>query len=154
MEVDVRKVGRVLVVGCLVALAVVSTILFVAGARKNSQIAQLHEHGVVVEVTVTRCLGLLGGSGSNAAGYACNGTYALDGHRYSEAIPGDALLAPGSTIRGVAVAGDPGLLSTPAAVAAQHTSWNVFAVPAVLSGVLAVSAGSLLLVRLRRRPLG
>ena len=85
-----------------------SVALYVAGARKNAQIADLRQHGVPVEVTITGCQGLLGGSGSNAAGYACRGTFTLDGRRDDEALPGNTLLSPGTKVRAVAVPGDPG----------------------------------------------
>ncbi len=112
VDVDVRRVGRVAVGLCLVALAVVAAILFVVGAHKNAQITRLRQHGVPVTVTVTGCLGLLGGSGSNAAGYACKGRFVLDGHRYLESVPGNVLRPVGTKVRAVAAAGDPPLLST------------------------------------------
>ncbi len=43
--------------------------------------------GIPVEAKVVACLGLLGGSGSNAAGYACHATYVVGGHRYDEIRP-------------------------------------------------------------------
>ena len=70
-----------------------------------------------------RCLGVLGGSGSNAAGYSCRGTFVLDGQRYSDTIPGDTLLAPGTTVRLVTVESDPGLIATIQQVESDHTSW-------------------------------
>jgi len=81
VDVDARRVARVLVGACLLALAALSATFFVVGASKNAQITDLREHGVPVEVTVTRCLGLLGGSGSNDAGYACRGSFTIGGHR-------------------------------------------------------------------------
>jgi len=147
VEVDVRRVGRVVIGVCLVALAVLVVVLFVVGAHKNAQITRLHQDGVAVQVKVTGCLGLLGGSGSNAAGYACTGTFTLDGHRYREAIPGTALHPPGSRIRAVAVPGDPPLLSTARAVATEHASWSVFVVPAILLAVLVLLVGALILRR-------
>jgi len=148
VDVDLRRVGRVAGALCLGALAVVAVVLFVAGAQKNAQITRLRQHGVPVVATVTGCLGLLGGSGSNPAGYACTGTYTLHGHRYHEAIPGDGFRAEGSKVRGVADPGDPTLFSTAAAVAAEHASWHVFITPSVLVAVLAVL---LAVVGLRRR---
>ena len=143
VDVDVRRVGRVVVALCLVALAVVAIALFIAGAKKNDQITSLQHHGVAVEVTVTTCLGLLGGSGSNAAGYECKGTFALGGHHYREDIPGNTIRTPGATLRAVAVPGDPPLLSTARAVATDRASWNVFVVPTILLVVLALAGGAL-----------
>lgn len=150
VDVDVRRLGRVFVAACLVALAVLTAVLFVAGADKNAQITDLHQHGVAVRVTVSSCLGLLGGSGSNGAGYACKGTFTLDGHRYTEAIPGNSLYPPGAKIRAVAVPGSPPLLSTARAVHSERASWRVFVVPTVLLLVLVLGVGFLVLRR--RRP--
>jgi hypothetical protein len=147
VEVDVRRAGRVVVAICLVGLAVVVVVLFVAGANKNAQIAQLRNHGVAVNVTVTGCLGLLGGSGSNAAGYACQGTFTLDGHRYRESVPGNVLRPPGTKVRAVAVPGDPPLLDTRHAVATEHMSLSVFVVPTILLVVLLLVVGALVLRR-------
>lgn len=114
------------------ALAVVAVVLLVAGVKKNDQVSSLHDHGIPVSVTVTGCMGLLGGSGSNPAGYACKGTYTFDGRHYVRSIPGTALRHPGTVIDGVIVADDPGLLSTPGAVAGQRSSDSVYIAPAIL----------------------
>jgi hypothetical protein len=145
VEVDARRAGRVVVALCLVGLAVLVVALFVAGADKNAQITQLRQHGAEITVTVTGCLGLLGGSGSNAAGYACRGTFTLDGHHYRESIPGNALRPPGTKVRAVAVPGDPPLLDTLHAVDSEHTSSGVFVVPAILLAVLVIVVGVLVL---------
>ncbi len=150
MEAVFRLVGRVTLYLCLASVAVLAVAFFVTGARKNAQITSLREHGVPVEVTVTNCIGLLGGSGSNDAGYACRGTYVVDGRRQYEAIPGDTLYSAGTKIRGITVADDPGLLSTAADVAGEHASWRDFVTPTVL---LVVLAGLLLVLGLRRRRL-
>jgi len=110
----------------------------------------LRQHGIPVTVTVTGCLGLLGGSGSNPVGYACRGSYVVDGHRYNEPIPGTALHDPGTRLDGVVAAGDPGLVSTVGLVAAEHPSGRVFVLPGVLVGLL---AGLLLVLGVRRRRL-
>jgi hypothetical protein len=149
VDVDPRRAAQLVVAVCVVALAVGAVILLIAGIQKNDQADNLRHHGVTVAVTVTGCSGLLGGSGSNAAGYACRGTYTLDGHHYQQDIPGSALLKPGSVIHGVTVPGDPGLLSTPSLVASQRASWTVYIAPAVL--FVAFGLALWLLVVLRRR---
>jgi hypothetical protein len=151
VDIDVRKAGRVIVGICLVALAVLVVLLFVAGVHKNAQINRLRQHGVPVTVTVSGCLGLLGGSGSNPAGYACQGTFTLDGHRYSESIPGNALRSPGTKVRAVAVSGAPPLLSTVHAVATDRASASVFVVPSILLVTLVVLVGALVFRRRRMR---
>jgi hypothetical protein len=151
VDVDARRALRLVIVVGLVALTLVAIVLLVAGANKNSQSVSLHDHGVPVSVTVSGCLGLLGGSGSNGAGYACKGSYTFNGHRYVQAIPGTMLLHPGDVIQGVIVPTDPGLLSTPAAVAGQQASWRVFIAPAILLAIVAFTLG-VLLVRRRKAP--
>jgi hypothetical protein len=150
VDVDVGRVVRVLVGLVAVTLAVLVVILFLAGVHRNDQITELHRRGVAVEVTVSGCMGLLGGSGSNAAGYQCRGSYTLDGHTYTEAIPGDTLHPPGTRLRAVAVPGDPALLSTAGAVAAEHASGRVFVLPAVLLAAL-VALAAAVIARTRRR---
>jgi hypothetical protein len=145
-------VGRIVAAVCLVALAVVAVALFVAGMNKNDQITRLRQHGVAVAVTVTGCLGLLGGSGSNAAGYECKGTFALGGHRYNEDIPGNTIRTPGSTIRAIAVPGNPPLLSTARAVATDRPSWHVFVAPTILIVFDAFVVGALVVKRRRVQP--
>lgn len=147
VEVDVRRAGRVVVAICLVALAATVIVLFVAGIQKNAQITLLRQHGVAVEVTVSGCLGLMGGSGSNLAGYECKGTFTLAGRRYSEPIPGSVLYSPGTRLQAVAVPEDPALLSTLHALATEHTSWRVFILPTVLLVILGLLVGAMVLKR-------
>ena len=149
---DVRLVGRVVLALCLVALAVTVVIFFVAGVHKNSQITSLRQHGVPVRFTVSGCLGLLGGSGSNEAGYSCRGSFTLAGHRYDEPIPGNTLHPPGTVLRAVTVPGDPALVTTARMLDGEHTSAKVFILPVVLLVVLALLVGALLRRRRHRRP--
>jgi hypothetical protein len=130
----------------LVATAVV---LLVAGVDKNSQATSLQHQGVPVEVTVTGCQGLLGGSGSNAAGYACTGTYSYSDRHFAKTIPGTAFFRVGTVVRGVVVPSDPGLLSTPQAVASQRASWRVFLAPVVL--LLVALVAIVMMIRIARR---
>ncbi len=148
---DTRLVGRVIGALLLVALAAAVVIFFVAGLHKNTQISQLRQHGVPVRFTVSGCMGLLGGSGSNAAGYACRGSFTLDGHRDNEPIPGNSLHPPGTVLRAVAVPGDPALVITVRMLDGEHTSGTVFILPAVLLVVLALLVGALVLRRRRIR---
>lgn len=145
VSVDGRRVARVAFGICIATLAVLVVVLSVAGAQKNSHITRLKDHGVPVTLTVSHCQGLLGGSGSNDAGYACSGTLSMGGRRYSESIPGDVLRAPGAAVRAVAVPGDPPLVSTVSTLAGERASWRVFIVPAILLVILALLAGGGLL---------
>ena len=152
VDIDARRIGRAIGVLLLAALIVVAVVLAVAGAQKNSQINRLRRDGVPVTITVSSCLGLLGGSGSNAAGYTCRGSFTAAGHRYTEGIPGDTLYPPGTTIRAVRVPGDPALVTPLTVLATEQASWRVYLLPAIL-----LAAGGLLLVLLlysRRRTKG
>jgi hypothetical protein len=150
VEVDSRRVARGLLAAGGVALAAATVVLFAAAVHKNDQITSLRQHGIPVEVTVTRCLGILGGSGSNAAGYSCRGTFVLDRHRHLVTIPGQSLLAPGATVRLVTVKSDPGLVATIQQVETERTSWVGFILPTVLLVVLATLVAATAL-RSRRR---
>lgn len=154
VQVDIRRLGRIGVRVGLVALASVVVALFAAGVHKNAQINRLHHDGVPVAITVTGCVGQLGGSGSNAAGYSCTGTFALDGHRYRAAIPGTTLYPPGSTVRGEAVPADPALMTTVRELSTEHASWKAFLTPAVLLVVLVLALGLVLASRRRASALG
>jgi hypothetical protein len=148
VDVDVRRAGQAVLGVCMAALAITFVILLVAGIQKNDQITSLRQHGIPVRITVSGCVGLMGGSGSNLAGYACSGTYTVNGHQYHEDIPGTDLHLPGSTMPGVTVPGDPRLLSTPATVAGEHASWRVFIAPGIILAALALLTG--VVIRSRR----
>jgi hypothetical protein len=152
VDINARVVGRAVVVLCLVTLATLVIVFTLAGVHKNSQINRLRHDGVSVDVTVVHCLGLLGGSGSNAAGYSCTGTFSLDGSRHNETIPGTGFLTPGSSLRAVVVPGDPALLSPVSVLAGEHASWDVYILPGVLFVVLALFAVAII-VRGRRTPM-
>jgi hypothetical protein len=150
VQVDARRLGQVAIAIVLIALAALAIGFTIVGVHKNQQIDQLHTQGVPVTITVTGCLGLLGGSGSNAAGYSCHGTYSMQGHTYDESLPGSAFHRPGTTIDAVAVPSDPALVSPVALADAQHSSASVFILPAVFGGVLVLLVVALI-VRARRR---
>ncbi|HXY45667.1 MAG TPA: hypothetical protein VEH29_15890 [Acidimicrobiales bacterium] len=151
VEADSRRVARVAVGLCLLVLAVVVVVLFLAGARKNDQITRLRESGVAVKVTVLGCRGLMGGSGSNLAGYACNGTFTIGAHRYEEAIPGDAFHPPGAVILARTVPSDPALVTPVGLLKTERATGGVFVLPTILLAILGALGGTLLLRRRRRR---
>jgi len=148
---DARRVGRAVVGLCLVALLVLVVIFTVAGVHKNSQINRLHHDGVPVTVTVTSCLGLMGGSGSNAAGYSCTGTFAIDGKRYSESLPGTAFHNAHSTLAAIVVPSDPALVSPTSIANSEHAGLSVFLVPAILLVGLLLLVGLIALLQRRSR---
>jgi hypothetical protein len=151
VSVDGRRVAQVAVGSVLVTLAVLSVVFIVVGINKNQQINELKNQGVPVTYVVSKCLGLLGGSGSNGAGYSCQGRYTIDGHRYFEDLPGTSQYAPGDRVKALSVRSDPTLLSTPSIVNAERASANVFILPAVLLGICALIGVTVLLGHRERR---
>jgi hypothetical protein len=150
VTVDPRRAARVLAGAGVVVLAGLVAAFYWAGADHNARIHRLHRHGVPVTATVTGCLGLLGGSGSNPAGYTCRGTFVLDGRRYVEGLPGNTLRGPGTRLRLVTVPGDPAVLDTPATVAREHPSAAVYILPSCLLAVLVAAVTTLAVARRRR----
>jgi hypothetical protein len=146
---DARKVGRVVVGLCLLTLAVLVVIFTVAGFHKNSQINRLHHDGVPVTVTVTHCFALMGGSGSNAVGDSCVGSFTVRGRHYTESLPGTAFHHIGSHVRATVVPNDPALVSPNKIVNSEHSSPRVFLLPLILLAVLVLLVA--LIVVLRRR---
>jgi hypothetical protein len=132
-DVNPQLVLRIVVVLIILGLAISSVALFVAGAHKNGQIEDLKANGVQVQVTATGCLGLLGGSGSNAAGYDCKGVFTFDGHHYVDKLPGGQFQRPGARLNEVIARDDPGLMGTLHSVATERTSGTVYVVPSVLA---------------------
>jgi hypothetical protein len=148
VEVDVARVGYVAAALGLFAVIVVAGVLVAAGIKKNDQIVSLQTNGVPVELTVTRCLALVGGTGQSPAGFECTGTYVYRGRHYTEGIPGSMNLPVGSTLHGTVASSDPALFSTPLTVASERASVTRILIPAV---VLAVTVAVLAWTMLRRR---
>lgn len=144
VEVDGRRIGRLLLAAAVVGLALGAVVLGAATAKKNSELTALHAHGVEVAVTVTSCLGLAGGSGSNLAGYACDGRFELGGRTYEVSIPGSSFHRVHSRLTAVVDRGDPHLVSTPALLRNEHASAGAYLLPALL--LLAAVAGGISLV--------
>jgi hypothetical protein len=153
VEVNVRLVGKVAGLAAAAALLVTVLVLTVAGIQKNAEISELRSHGVAVDVHATRCIGLMGGSGSNLAGYQCSGWFTLGGRRHTATIPDGRLHPPGSVVRGVTVPKNPALLATAEQLATEHPSAKVFLTPGVLLAVVVV-AGCVALGLRRRRATG
>jgi hypothetical protein len=153
VSVDAARVGRVALVLGLAAIVLVAAVLLVAGVRKNSQIDTLRADPVPVDLVVSHCIALMGGSGSNAAGYECTGTYTFHGQRYTEGVPGSALYESGATVHGIVAASDPGLFSTTGTVDGERSSPQRVLLPAVVL-VVTLAFGAWLVVRRRRHRAG
>lgn len=144
--VDPRRAVQVVVGVVMATLAVLGIVFLVAGINKNSQINELKSKGIAVTFVVSKCVGQLAGSGSNVAGYSCQGSYRVDSRSYFESLPGSSYYAPGARVPAVSVRSDPNLLSTPDIVNSERASESVFILPAVLLCACAF----LVLVALRR----
>jgi hypothetical protein len=151
IEIDGARVGRVLVAAVLAVLAAFAAVFFVVGAHKNAQITELRSHGVPVELTVTKCQGLMGGSGSNLVGYTCTGTFGLDGRSFDEPIPGSTDYAPGTRLAVVTASNGSGLFAPVGVLTGERSSWKVFILPVALTLAFALLSGA---VFLRRRSYG
>lgn len=150
VQADASRIARVLV-GLVGAALLTATILFlVVGLNKNNQITKLQHAGVTVDARVSGCLGELGGTGSNAAGYSCKGSFTLNRETYGVTIPGDGLRLPGSKVRIVSLPTDPHLVETVERLKNEHASAGVFVLPAVLFAALLLLVGG---VTVRRRVL-
>jgi len=143
-----RRLVQVVVGLVMAGLAVSVIVLTFAGVHSNNQINRLHTQGQPVTFTVSGCLGLLGGSGSNAAGYSCRGSYTLNGHTYNEPLPGSTFYRPGTKVASVAVPGDGALVSPTSIIDSQQASNGVFVVPIVL-GVILLALVVIVVVRTR-----
>jgi hypothetical protein len=150
-QVDGGTVAKVALGLVLATLAVLVIVFVIVGVDKNQQINELRGQGIPVTFTVTSCQGLLGGSGSNSAGYACRGTYRIGGHTYDEPLPGTAFFTPGATVHAIAVPGDPGLVSPVRIVESEHASSKVYVLPVILFAALALILAAVVLRRRRRR---
>jgi hypothetical protein len=148
---DARRVGHVVVGLCLLTLAVLVVVFTVAGVHQNSQINELHHDGVPVTVTVTDCFALMGGSGSNAVGDSCTGSFTVHGKRYTESLPGTEFHKVGSTLPAKVVPSDPALVSPKSILSTQHTSASVFLLPLILLVVLVLLVALIVLLRRRRQ---
>jgi hypothetical protein len=118
----------------LALLATIVIVSFASAVNDNSRIDRLKAHGVTVIVTVTDCLGNIGGSGSNAAGYTCQGTYRLDGVNFHETIGSKSNFSvSGSKVRVVADPAQPSTIEVASAVARSSSSATVYIVPSLLA---------------------
>lgn len=138
---EAQPIGRNfwLVAGMLliVVLAVIVTVSFISATNDNARIDRLKFHGVTVVVTVTNCVGNIGGSGSNGAGYTCRGEYDVKGVAYHEVIGAKTTLSTaGSTVRGVADPNRPSTIELASAVDSSTASPSAYVVPSLLALVL------------------
>lgn len=118
----------------LVILGVVTVVSFVSAATDNARIERMKAHGIAVAVTVTDCVGNLGGSGSNGAGDTCHGRYRVGATTYHEVIGSMSRFSPpGTIIAGVADPSQPSTVEIASAVTTSTPSNNAYLAPGLLA---------------------
>jgi hypothetical protein len=137
----------------LVLFAIALVVSFISATNDNARIDRMKAHGIPVIVTVVDCIGNIGGSGSNAAGYTCRGDYTVGGTTYRELIGSmTTFSASGTPVRGVA---DPSQHSTVVLASAIRTSVaspKAYVPPGLFTTVLVALTLALLRVARRSEP--
>lgn len=146
VQVDQRRLARVLASIGIVVLAGTSAGLAVSTANQNSNSNRLRT-AVPVALTVTGCDGISSGIGMAIEYWQCRADYTFAGHHFNEVIGGSrASLASGQQVNGVVVPSDPKVISLATALP-RRSSY----VPAIAVGAIAGAGLLLLLVSWRRR---
>lgn len=131
----------------LIIVAAAIVVAFVSATNDNARIERIKANGIPVTVTVSGCVGSLGGSGSNIVGYTCQGDYRVNGTAYHEIIGSMTSLAtPGTVVRAVADPSQHSSIVLASAARRATASPKVY----VLSGVLSVMLALLTLGYVRR----
>ena len=142
-----------LAAGAALAIAAVAiTVSVLSAVNDNARITRLHHAGIPVSVTVTSCIGNLGGSGSNAANYTCRGSYSVAGSHYVETISSlTTFTSPGRHVAAVVDPAHHGSLTLASALATTQASSARYLIPAAMSLVWLVIAAGYLWWLARRR---
>ena len=140
---DAVSVGRRpwLVAGVigLLAFALVIVVSFISASNDNARIHRLKSHGIPVVVTVTYCVGNLGGSGSSGAGYTCHGKYSVGTTHFRELIGSKSTFsAPGAKVQGVADPSQPSTVVLASEVRTSAATSSAFYAPGLLAVILLV----------------
>ncbi|MGC1420026.1 MAG: hypothetical protein WA786_07905 [Acidimicrobiales bacterium] len=146
-----------LVAGALTLAAFTAALVvgFVSVANDNARVERLKDHGLPVTVTVINCIGNVGGSGSNGAGYTCRGRYTVGSNAYRELIGSmTTFSASGTTVRAIADPAHHSSVVLASAVEASSASSGSFVVLGLLSLLLVALAGGLTRVARRSRSPG
>lgn len=146
------RVAAVLWALCVIVLVAVSVLATVSTANANARAQRLSDHGVPVQMTVTRCLAISSGVGMGIEYWQCRGTYTVGSRTYEEVIGGQrSLLDAGQKIDAVADPDDPSLVSVPGALGRRH-SYTLAEVMAGITAAVIVAGAAVAVVARRRRP--
>ena len=147
-----KTVGAVCLLLGLLLLAGLSIGLLLGAASENSRAQRFSTQGIAADARVESCLGQLGGSGTNAAGYACTVSYSVDGVAHRAIIGGLTTFVPtGKHLSAVVDPQDSGVIFTTGAARAMHASSSRYVVPVLLL-VLTAGLGTVSIRWWRRRP--
>ncbi len=137
----------------LLIIAAAVVISFVSASNDNARIDRMKSHGIAVTVTVDSCIGNLGGSGSNGAGFTCHGDYRVDGVTYHEPIGSlQTFSAPGTRVSAVVDPSQHGTVVVSSAIRRSSASNGVYLAPGLLAAAfLLLVAFYLRVVRRSRR---
>ena len=147
---DGRRLGRIVAWVLVAGIIIIGVVMVGAKVVDNDRAVRLHSSGIPVSARVTYCLGQLGGSGTNAVGFACKATYKVAGTTYNEPVGGMSTFAPpGSTMAGVVDPQNHTVLVTKASASSttSTTAGLLFPVLVIVAGI--VLAGILLVTRRR-----
>jgi hypothetical protein len=143
-----RLLLTVIVAMCLLILFATGLAFAVERARDDARITKLKHHGVAVEATVTRCLGILSGTGVTEVGFTCHVRYVVAGQVHTATLHGTtALYRDGATVPAVTLRQQPSPVYTAAYVRSADTSWRRYGAAAalMLSALLGGAVGLVLL---------
>lgn len=125
----------------LLVVAVAVIISFISASNDNARIDRMKSHGISVTVTVVNCIGNLGGSGSNGAGYTCRGNYRVNGVSYHEPIGSMTnFSSPGTTVSGVVDPSQHGTVILSSAIRDSSASSGVYVAPALFAAAFILLA--------------
>jgi len=131
-------------VTALVVFALIIVVSFISATNDNATIQRLKTHGIPVNVTVTSCIGNIGGSGSNSAGYTCRGVYHVGADRFDEIIGSMTnFSAPGTSVSGEVDPAKHGTVELASAVRGSTASAGAFVPPGLMCALLIILAMAL-----------
>jgi len=140
-----RLGGNTLRWGLLVIWVLSLGLVTTANEQNNARLTRLQHHGIMTQVTIRSCIGNLGGSGSNAAGFTCTGTYLVDGIHEVVTVNGLVTFqAPGSKVTGVVDPSNLSYVATATSVAHDRTTSPPVVATSALGLLIAVTGFDIL----------
>jgi hypothetical protein len=134
-----RSVAAVVVGFTIAVLAILAIALTVQAAHENSRHDVLHDAGVPVSASVTRCVGLAGGTGITSEGFTCYASFSLGGVRRTDQIRGStAFYRPGDVLAAVVDPHHTGVLATRSSVATDPSPWHAYIAAGIVLALLAI----------------